>query len=79
VREACNDHGALLIFDEIPTGLGKTGRLFACEHDGSFPDILVLGKALGGGVLPIAATLCRAELDVGQPGRSATTPTRRIR
>ena len=64
VREACNDHGALLIFDEIPTGLGKTGRLFACEHEGVVPDILVLGKALGGGVLPIAAMLCRAELDV---------------
>ena len=58
-------HGALLIFDEIPTGLGKTGRMFACEHDGVVPDILVLGKALGGGMLPIAAVLCRAELDVG--------------
>ena len=64
VRDACHDHGTLLIFDEIPTGLGKTGRLFACEHDEVIPDILVLGKALGGGVLPIAATLCRAELDV---------------
>ena len=64
VRRACNDHGALLIFDEIPTGLGKTGRMFACEHDGVVPDILVLGKALGGGILPIAATLCRPELDV---------------
>ncbi len=64
VRRACDDHGALLIFDEIPTGLGKTGRMFACEHDGVVPDILVLGKALGGGILPIAATLCRPELDV---------------
>ncbi len=64
VRRACDEHGALLIFDEIPTGLGKTGRLFACEHEGVRPDILVLGKALGGGVLPIAATLCRPELDV---------------
>ncbi|NJM11243.1 MAG: aminotransferase class III-fold pyridoxal phosphate-dependent enzyme [Synechococcaceae cyanobacterium SM1_2_3] len=64
VRDACHDHGTLLIFDEIPTGLGKTGRLFACEHDEVIPDILVLGKALGGGILPIAATLCRAELDV---------------
>ncbi len=64
VRRACDDHGTLLIFDEIPTGLGKTGRLFACEHEGVVPDILVLGKALGGGVLPIAATLCRPELDV---------------
>ena len=64
VRRACDEHGALLVFDEIPTGLGKTGRLFACEHEGVRPDILVLGKALGGGVLPIAATLCRPELDV---------------
>jgi 4-aminobutyrate aminotransferase len=64
IRRACDDHGALLIFDEIPTGLGKTGRMFACEHDDVVPDILVLGKALGGGILPIAATICRPELDV---------------
>ncbi len=66
VRAACNDHGALLIFDEIPTGLGKTGKMFACEHDGVAPDILVMGKALGGGILPIAAVLARAELDVAE-------------
>ena len=65
VREACDRHGALLIFDEIPTGLGKTGRMFACEHDDVVPDILVLGKALGGGILPIAAVVARADLDVG--------------
>jgi len=64
VREACDAHGTLLIFDEIPTGLGKTGRMFACDHDQVVPDILVLGKALGGGMLPIAATLCRPQLDV---------------
>jgi 4-aminobutyrate aminotransferase len=64
VREACDDTGALLIFDEIPTGLGKTGRMFACEHDGVIPDILVMGKGLGGGILPIAATIARPELDV---------------
>ncbi len=63
VRAACNAHGALLIFDEIPTGLGKTGRFFAAEHDGAAPDIVVLGKALGGGILPIAACLARADLD----------------
>ncbi len=64
VREACDAHGALLIFDEIPTGLGKTGRMFACEHDAVVPDILVLGKALGGGVLPISAVICEPALDV---------------
>ena len=64
VRQACNDHGTLLIFDEVPTGLGKTGKMFACEHDDVVPDILVLGKALGGGILPIAAVLAKSELDV---------------
>jgi 4-aminobutyrate aminotransferase len=65
VREACDRHGALLIFDEIPTGLGKTGRMFACEHDGVVPDILVMGKALGGGIVPIATVIARPDLDVG--------------
>lgn len=65
VHAACRKHGALLIFDEIPTGLGKTGKMFASTHDGVDPDILVLGKALGGGILPIAAVLARADLDVG--------------
>lgn len=64
VKEACHHHGALLIFDEIPTGLGRTGKLFACDHERVVPDILVLGKALGGGVLPLAATLCNPDLDV---------------
>jgi 4-aminobutyrate aminotransferase len=64
VRKACDRHGALLIMDEIPTGLGKTGRFFAHDHDGVTPDIIVLGKALGGGVLPIAAVLARDDLDV---------------
>ncbi len=64
VREACHAHGTLLIFDEIPTGLGKTGRFFAAEHDGAAPDIVVLGKALGGGILPIAACIARADLDL---------------
>ncbi|MCY0094796.1 (R)-1-hydroxy-2-aminoethylphosphonate ammonia-lyase [Hoeflea ulvae] len=64
VREACNRHGALLIMDEIPTGLGKTGRMFAFEHDEVIPDIVTLGKALGGGILPIAAVVARHDLDV---------------
>jgi len=64
VREACNKYGALLIMDEIPTGLGKTGKFFAFEHDDFVPDIITLGKALGGGILPIAACLARDDLDV---------------
>lgn len=64
VREACNKRGALLIMDEIPTGLGKTGKMFAFEHDEIIPDIVTMGKALGGGILPIAACIARKELDV---------------
>lgn len=66
VRDACDEFGALLIFDEIPTGLGKTGKLFACEHDEVVPDILVMGKSLGGGILPIASVICKPELDLAQ-------------
>jgi 4-aminobutyrate aminotransferase len=55
-----------LIFDEIPTGLGKTGRMFASEHFGVRPDITVLGKALGGGMLPIAAVIAAEALDCAQ-------------
>ncbi|MCP4492466.1 MAG: aspartate aminotransferase family protein [Gammaproteobacteria bacterium] len=64
VREACDEFGALLIFDEIPTGLGKTGKLFACDHDAVVPDMLVMGKGLGGGILPIATVICNPELNV---------------
>lgn len=64
VREACDRHGTLLIFDEIPTCLGRTGRMFACETVNVVPDILVLGKGLGGGVMPMAAVLARRTLDV---------------
>jgi len=64
VRRLCDLYGALLIFDEVPTGLGKTGKLFSCEHVGANPDITVLGKSLGGGIVPIAAVIARAEFDV---------------
>lgn len=64
IRAACDKHGALLIFDEIPLGLGKTGKMFVAEHFGVVPDILVIGKALGGGMLPLAAMLANAKLDV---------------
>ena len=64
VQEACHRNGTLLIMDEIPTGLGKTGRMFAFEHDGITPDIVTLGKGLGGGILPIAAVIAREGLNV---------------
>jgi len=68
VRASCDRHGALLIFDEIPSGLGRTGTMFACEQVGAAPDMLVLGKGLGGGVFPMAALLARADLDVVADG-----------
>lgn len=64
IRRACDRFGALLILDEIPTCLGRTGRMFACEHYGIVPDILVIGKGLGGGIFPLAAVLARKKLDV---------------
>ena len=64
VRSACTKHGALLILDEIPHGLGRTGSMFTCEQYGIVPDMLVIGKGLGGGVLPLAALLARDDMDV---------------
>ncbi|NWG14475.1 MAG: aspartate aminotransferase family protein, partial [Acidobacteria bacterium] len=64
VRRACDRHGALLILDEIPVCLGRTGRMFACEHYGIVPDMLVIGKGLGGGIFPLAALLAREGLDI---------------
>ncbi|MGA1237474.1 MAG: (R)-1-hydroxy-2-aminoethylphosphonate ammonia-lyase [Limisphaerales bacterium] len=64
IRAACDRHGALLILDEIPIGLGRTGRFFAYEHYGVVPDMVVLGKGLGGGVMPLAALLVREGLNV---------------
>ncbi|MBI4591167.1 MAG: aminotransferase class III-fold pyridoxal phosphate-dependent enzyme [Candidatus Rokubacteria bacterium] len=57
-RRLCDWTGTLLVIDEIQTGLGRTGKLFACEHDGVTPDVLTLAKALGGGLLPVGACLC---------------------
>jgi len=57
VRKLCDEYGALLVLDEVQTGMGRTGEMFACEHWGVVPDILCLAKALGGGVMPIGATV----------------------
>lgn len=64
VRKACDRHGALLILDEITNCLGRTGKMFACEHYGMVPDMLVIGKSLGGGIFPLAALIAREDLDV---------------
>ena len=61
-RRACDAHQALLIFDEVQTGMGRTGKMFACEHENVQPDILCLAKALGGGVMPIGATVATEEV-----------------
>ncbi|HEY0865820.1 MAG TPA: aspartate aminotransferase family protein [Fimbriimonas sp.] len=55
LREACDRHGAFLIADEVQTGLGRTGRMFGCDHEGVSPDLMTLAKALGGGVMPVGA------------------------
>ena len=72
--EICRKHNVLLICDEVQTGLGRTGRLFACEHEGVKPDALILGKALGGGVLPVSALLARRDvMQVFTPGDHGST------
>jgi 4-aminobutyrate aminotransferase len=69
VRAACDKHGALLILDEIPHCLGRTGKMFACRHFDVVPDILVIGKGLGGGIFPLAALIARHDLDIS-PNRA---------
>jgi ornithine--oxo-acid transaminase len=74
VREICTSHGALMIADEIQSGLGRTGTTFACEHDDVVPDAYLLGKALGGGIVPISAMVSSSEiLGVFKPGQHGST------
>lgn len=62
VRDLCDKYGALLIFDEVVTGIGQTGDMFACQYEGVTPDILVTGKALSSGYVPGSAVMCRREI-----------------
>jgi ornithine--oxo-acid transaminase len=74
VRELCNKQRVLMIADEIQTGLGRTGTLLACDHEQVKPDILVLAKALGGGMLPVSAVLCSDEIMLTiRPGQHGST------
>ena len=74
VRAACDAHGVLLILDEIQTGLGRTGRTWAFEHEGIRPDAICVGKALGGGLYPVSAFCANEELmDVFRPGDHGST------
>ena len=72
--ELCRKHDVLLIADEIQTGLGRTGKMLACEHEGITPDGLILGKALGGGIFPVSMFLARKDvMDVFRPGDHGST------
>ena len=74
VREACTAHGALMIADEIQSGLGRTGTTFACQHENVVPDMYLLGKALGGGIVPVSAVVSSRDiLGVFQPGQHGST------
>ncbi len=74
VRELCTAHGALMIADEIQSGLGRTGTTFAVEHENVVPDIYLLGKALGGGIMPVSAVVAdTGVLGVFKPGQHGST------
>ncbi len=74
VREICSRHDVLLVADEIQTGLGRTGRLFGCDHEDVRPDVVTIGKALSGGFYPVSAVLASAEvLGVLTPGTHGST------
>ncbi len=72
--DLCRAHNVLFIADEVQTGIARTGRLLACDHEGVHPDILILGKALSGGVYPVSAVLASAAImDVFKPGQHGST------
>jgi ornithine--oxo-acid transaminase len=74
VRQICSEHDVLMIADEIQSGLGRTGRTFACEHENVVPDMYLLGKALGGGIVPVSAVVSsRSVLGVFRPGQHGST------
>ena len=74
VRKLCTKHNILFVADEIQTGLGRTGKLLATQYEDSKPDILILGKALSGGTIPVSAVLCNSEImDVIKPGQHGST------
>lgn len=70
VRKACDKHGALLILDEIPHCLGRTGKMFTCQNYDVIPDMLVIGKGLGGAIFPLAALLASEELNKAMPEKA---------
>lgn len=73
-RRICSENRVLLMADEIQTGLGRTGKMFACEHENVKPDILIIGKALGGGLYPVSAILANQEvMDLFHPGDHGST------
>jgi ornithine--oxo-acid transaminase len=74
VREVTREHDVLMLADEVQSGLGRTGRTFACDHEDVVPDIYILGKALGGGILPVSAIAADAAImDVLRPGEHGST------
>jgi ornithine--oxo-acid transaminase len=73
-KDLCRKYNVLFIADEVQTGLGRTGKMLACDHEGVRPDILILGKALSGGILPVSAVLCDDEIMLNiKPGEHGST------